>query len=56
MVKNLHKISVETVDKKHIEVSIEQDFFNTRHVPRSVCDSERDRRNGRDPLKEEELQ
>lgn len=56
MVKNLHKGSVAAIDKKQIEVSIEHNFFNTRHVPRSVCDSERDRRNGRDPLKEEELQ
>ena len=26
------------------------------HIPRSVCDTERDRRHHRDPLKEEELQ
>ncbi len=26
-----------------------------RHLPRSVCDTERDRRLHRDPLKEEEL-
>jgi hypothetical protein len=27
-----------------------------KHVPRSVCDTERDRRQHRDPLKEEEMQ
>lgn len=31
-------------------------FTYRRHVPRSVCDTERDRRQHRDPLKEEELQ
>lgn len=30
-------------------------FTDRRHVPRSVCDTERDRRQQRDPLKEEEL-
>jgi hypothetical protein len=27
-----------------------------RHVPRSVCDTERDRRQHKDPMNEEELQ
>lgn len=31
-------------------------FTSRRHAPRSVCDTERDRRQHRDPLKEEELQ
>jgi hypothetical protein len=31
-------------------------FTHRKHVPRSVCDTERDRRQHKDPLKEEELQ
>jgi hypothetical protein len=29
---------------------------SSKHIPRSVCDTERDRRQHRDPLEEEELQ
>lgn len=32
------------------------DLTYGKHVPRSVCDTERDRRQHKDPLKEEEMQ
>ncbi len=36
---------------------VEQNYIiSGKHAPRSVCDTERDRRQHRDPLKEDEMQ
>ena len=51
--KNLQKIVATTFNGKPFEVSNRQDFLRKKHAPRSVCDSERDRRKGEDPLSDE---
>ena len=38
------------------KVPIQDIITYRKHIPRSVCDTERDRRQHRDPLKEEEMQ
>ena len=38
------------------KVPIQDIITHRKHIPRSVCDTERDRRQHRDPLKEEEMQ
>jgi hypothetical protein len=65
MLKGKHEVFLEMAIKKsrglhHSTFNAEsprifsREFFTS--VPRSVCDTERDRRHHRDPLKEEELQ
>ena len=56
VIKNLQKISATTFNGKTFEVSNRKDFLRKKHAPRSVCDSERDRRRGKDPLSDEEQQ
>ncbi len=55
VVKGSHKIHASTFNGKPFEISSRIDFMNKRHAPRSVCDTERDRRRNLDPLKDEEL-
>jgi hypothetical protein len=55
-IKNLQKIFATTFDGKPFEVSNRKAFLCKKHAPRSVCDSERDRRRGKDPLSDEEMQ
>jgi len=56
VIKNLQKIFATTFNGKTFEVSNRKDFLRKKHAPRSVCDSERDRRSGKDPLSDEEQQ
>ena len=55
-IKHFQKIFATTFDGKPFEVSNRKAFLCKEHVPRSVCDSERDRRRGKDPLSDEEMQ
>jgi hypothetical protein len=51
--RSLHHL---TYNIESSEVFSRDIFTYRKHVPRSVCDTERDRRQHRDPLNEEELQ
>ncbi len=55
VIKNLSKLQ-STNNIKSPNVAKRDDIISAKHAPRSVCDTERDRRQHRDPLKEDEMQ
>jgi hypothetical protein len=55
VMKKTQNLAHSTFDLESSKVHSRDNFTYRKHVPRSVCDTERDRRQHRDPLKEEEL-
>ena len=54
--KGSHRLNASTFNGEPFKIHSLKIFIKRKHVPRSVCDTERDRRRNRDPLKDEELQ
>ena len=55
-IKKSKELSASTSNNHHFRIHDQAILMHGIHAPRSVCDTERDRRLHRDPLSEEELQ
>jgi hypothetical protein len=56
VIKKSKELHASTFNNHKFEVCTQDVFTHSMHTPRSVCDTERDRRLHRDPLNEEELE
>ncbi len=55
-IRKSRKLDVHTLSPRPLTISSTDVFVNRRHAPRSVCDTERDRLQNKNPMTEEELQ